>query len=416
MLLIGGCSGKSIQNPLAGLGALKLDRSLPIVKDLKTINSMTEIAIEWKPEIRRGIAGYRIFRSENGSKFRLIKILPDRYSAHFTDTNIRPNSTYVYKVSLFTTDGRVSLTNTTRPVSTKGQVQPPVLVDLISDLPNRIKLLWRIHPNPIVKAYIVERREVGKKSWRKVAILRNRLTVEYIDKDVVPGREYEYRIKAKTYDGIISPPSAPKVGHAKPLPKPIVRISATDNMPKQIQLTWSDPNEGERTIVHYNVYSSAFKDGLYTKLASTKDKSYVDRIDKDGVIRYYQVTAVDSDDLESPKGVVVAKGKTMGNGAGPVITSAVLRHNAIILTWKPPKEPVTSYTIVKKYWDGWRLRKLKIVDFKSSRVPVRFIDKKIKSNTKYTYYVYGVNELGIPTEPSQAISVEVQNLHKQYQP
>jgi len=410
MLLLGGCGSKNITNPLAGLGQLRLDRSLPIVKDLKTVNSMTEIAIEWKPEIRRGVSGYRIFRSENGGKFRLIKILPDRYSAHFTDTNIRPNSTYVYKVSLFTTDGRVSLTNTTKPVSTKGQVRPPVLVDVISNLPNRIKLLWRVHPNPIVKAYIIERREVGKKQWRKVAILRNRLTVEYIDTGVVPGRDYEYRVRAKTYDGIVSPASQPKIGHAKPLPKPIVRINATDNMPKQIQITWIDSNKGERVINHYNIYSSAFKDGLYTKLASTKDTKYIDRINKDGVVRFYQITAVDEDNLESPKGIVVAKGKTMGNGTGPVINSAVIRNNAIVLTWLPPKEPVTSYTIVKKYWDGWRLRKLKIVDFKSDHTPVRFIDRKIKPNTKYTYYVLGVNDLGIPTEPSQAVSVEVKEL------
>ncbi len=414
LLLFSGCGGKNIPNPIAGLGQLRLDRSLPIVKDLKTINSMTEIALEWRPVIQRNIAGYRIFRSENGGEYKLIKIIPDRYSAHYTDTHIRPNSTYVYKVSLFTYDGRVSLTNTTKPVSTKGQVRPPILVEVISDMPNRVKLLWRAHPNPIVKAYIVERREVGKKTWRKIAVLRNRLTVEYIDKDVIPGREYEYRIRAKTYDGIVSPPSIIKTGHAKSLPLPITRINASDNLPKQIQITWIDPNKESRQIVQYNVYSSAFKDGLYTKLASTKDRSYVDKINKDGAVRYYQVTAVDADGLESPRGVIVARGKTMGNGAGPVITSAVVRQNAVILTWLPPKmgpgEHLASYTIVKKYWDGWRLRKLKIVDFKSDSVPVRFIDKKIKPNTKYTYYVYGVNDQGIPTEPSRAVSVEVKEL------
>ena len=412
ILLFGGCSSKNIPNPLAGYNQLRVDRSLPLVKDLKTINSMTEIAIEWRPVIQRYVAGYRLFRSENGKPFKLIKILPDRYAAHYTDTHLKPNATYVYKVSLFTTDGRVSLTNTTQPVSTKGAVQPPVLVEVISDLPNRIKLLWLAHPNPIVKAYIIEKREEGKKSWKKIAILRNRLTVEYIDYDVVPGRNYEYRIRAKTFDGVVSPPSEPLTGHAKTLPEPITHIIATDNMPKQIQLTWNDPNEGKRKIDHYNIYSSAFKDGLYTKLASTKERVYVDKIDKDGAVRYYQVTAVDSDGLESPKGVIVAKGKTMGNGTGPVINSAVIRHNAVILTWTPPKEPVASYTIVKKYWDGWRLKKLKIVDFKSSSNPVRFIDRKIKPNTKYTYYVIGVNELGIPTEPSQAVTVEVHELNR----
>lgn len=410
MLLFSGCGSKNIPNPLSGFGQLRLDRSLPVVKDLKTINGMTEIAIEWRPVIQNYVAGYRIFRSENGKGYKLIKIIPDRYASHYTDSNLKPNATYVYKISLFTKDGRVSLTNTTKPVHTSGSVQPPILVEAISDLPNRIKILWRAHPNPIVKAYIVERREEGKKRWKKVAILRNRLTVEYIDRDVVPGRNYEYRIRAKTFDGVITAPSEVQSAHAKPLPKPITRINATDNMPKEIQITWNDPNEGERTIDHYNIYSSAFKDGLYTKLASTKDKSYVDRIGKDGAVRYYQVTAVDTDGLESPKGVVVAKGKTMGNGSGPVINSAVVRHNAVILTWTPPKEPVASYTIVKKYWDGWRFKKLKIVDFKSDANPVRFIDKKIKPNTKYTYYVIGVNELGIPTEPSQAVTVEVKEL------
>ncbi len=392
---------------MEGFTQLRLDRSLPVVKDLKTINSMTEVALEWRPVIQNYVAGYRIFRSENGKHYKLIKVIPDRYSAHFTDTDLHPGATYVYKVSLFTKDGRVSLTNTTKPVSTKGTIQPPVLVEVISDLPNRIKLLWRAHPNPIVKAYIVEKREVGKKHWKKVAILRNRLTVEYIDSDVVPGREYEYRLRAETFDGVVSPPSEAQSGHAKALPKPIDRINATDNMPKQIQVTWNDPNEGERKIDHYNIYSSSFKDGLYTKLASTKDKVYVDHIDKDGAVRFYQVTAVDTDGLESPKGVIVARGKTMGNGSGPVINSAVVRHGAVILTWMPPKEKVTSYTIVKKYWDGWRFKKLKIVDFKSDAVPVRFIDKHIKPDTKYTYYVYGVNDLGIPTEPSRAITVEV---------
>ena len=396
---------------MEGFTQLRLDRSLPVVKDLKTINSMTEVALEWRPVIQNYVAGYRIFRSENGKPFKLIKVIPDRYSAHYTDTDLRPNTTYVYKVSLFTKDGRVSLTNTTKPISTKGTIQPPVLVEVISDLPNRIKLLWRAHPNPIVTAYIVEKREVGKKHWKKVAILRNRLTVEYIDTDVVPGREYAYRLRAKTFDGVVSAPSEAQNGHAKPLPKPITRINATDNMPKQIQITWNDPNEGERKIDHYNIYSSSFKDGLYTKLASTKENSYVDHINKDGAVRFYQVTAVDSDGLESPKGIIVARGKTMGNGSGPRINSAVVRHGAVILTWMPPeKEQVSSYTIVKKYWDGWRFKKLKIVDFKSSAVPVRFIDKHIKPNTKYTYYVYGVNDLGIPTEPSQAITVEVKEL------
>ncbi len=408
ILLFSGCGQKGAIS-LPNMNELRLDRSLTTVKNLKTINSMTEIAIEWTPVTNKNVAGYRIFRSENNKAYKLIKVIPDRFSAHYTDTHLKPNSIYIYKVSLFTKDGRVSLTNTTKPVSTKGRIEPPVIVEAISNLPNRIKILWRAHPDPTVKAYIIEKREVGKREYKRIAILRNRLSVEYIDKAVIPQKEYEYRIRAKTFEGVVSSPSEVVRAHAKALPATISRINATTNMPKQIQITWIDPNPVDR-IDHYNIYSSAFKDGLYTFLASVKDKKYIDKINKDGVIRYYQVTAVDFDNLESPKGVVVAKGKTMGYGDGPIINSAVIRHNAVILTWTPPKENIKSYTIIKKYWDGWRLKKIKIVDFKSDGNPVRFIDKKIKPNTKYTYYVIGVNSLGIPTEPSSAIAIEVKEL------
>ncbi len=411
ILLFSGCSSKDFQTSIPGLNNLRLDMNLPTVKNLKTVNAMSEIAIEWQPITPSYVAGYRIFRSENGGGYKLIKILPDRYSAHYTDTNLKPNSTYVYKVSIFTKDNRVSPTSTSEISSTKGRINPPVTVEAISGLPNRIKLLWRVHPNPVVKAYIIERSDEAKSNWKRIIILRNRLNVEYIDKGVLPGRTYDYRIRAKTFDGVVSGPSKVMSAHSKALPQTITRINATDNMPKQIQITWADPNP-QGSIDHYNVYSSAFKDTIYTFLASTKETSYVDKINKDGVVRYYQVTAVDPDGLESPKGVVVAKGKTMGYGTGPQIHTAVLRNNAIILTWSPPKEDIASYTIVKKYWDGWRLRKLKIVDFKSDKPVVRFIDRKIKPNTKYTYYVIGVNHVGIPTEPSQAVTVEVHDLNR----
>jgi fibronectin type 3 domain-containing protein len=58
---------------------------------------------------------------------------------------------------------------------------------------------------------------------------------------------------------------------------------------------------------------------------------------------------------------------------------------------------------VKKYWDGWRARKIKITDFQSTQ----FTDRKIKPDVQYTYYVISVDKHGIESMPSREVTLSV---------
>jgi fibronectin type 3 domain-containing protein len=405
-LLVSGCSQRAFTPPsIPSFTDLKLDQSLPTVKEVRTISSMSEIALEWDPIQDKRIAGYRVFRSTGKEGYKLIETLPDRFTSHYTDKNLSPDFTYTYKISSFTADGRVSLTSTSETAATKGRIQPPPFLEALSGLPDRIKLIWRFHPNTLVNGYIVERLEQGQKEWKRIVVLRDRLTVEYIDKSVKPGQSYTYRLRAKTYDGIVSAPGKEVTASAKQLPQAITFVKASTNVPKAIQLTWSDPNPAD-TIDHYNIYSSAFRDAVYTFVKSVKDRKFVDQLDRDGYRRYYKVTAVDVDGLESTKGgISAAEGKTLGLGPGPIMHKAMIRNNAVILTWSNADKRTQKYTIVKKYWDGWRIKKIRIVDFTT------FVDKKIEANTKYTYYVIGVDRHGIESEPSREIVVSINELN-----
>jgi len=406
LLIFSGCSGKDYNIggiTMPSFSQKILDKNLARIKGLKSKVGLSKVALEWDPIISKEIAGYRIFRSDRQSGYKLIATLPDRYRSHFTDKNINPNMHYNYKVSSYTNDGRVSLASSAKNVkATRGRLPAPIIIEASKDFPSRIKLLWKIHPNKEVNSYIIERLAPGERTYKTLIGIDERLSVEYIDKDIVPSQSYKYRIRARTYDNVISSPSKVVEGYSKKLPNAIKWVKATDNRARMIELIWKDSNP-VGSIDRYNVYSSPMKKTLYTLLASTKDTKYIDRLQTDGSIRYYKITAVDHDGLESTQGIVPTTGQTVGASRGPIINSASVKNNAIFLKWSDPDGKARKFTVVKKFWDGWRARKIKITDFKSSQ----FTDRKIKPDVQYTYYVISIDKHGIESMPSREVSLSI---------
>jgi len=406
--LFSGCSGKGYNIggvKLPTFTQKKLDRSLPTVDGLKTFQDISKVGLQWKPVLKSNIAGYRIFRTDKNGQYQLIKTIDDRYKTHFTDKNINPNYNYLYKISTYTTDDRVSLATAFKRVrASNHKLLAPHLSEISKNYPDRIKLIWNVHKNKEVNSYIVERALKGERNFKALIDLDDRLTVEYIDKDVVPAQIYSYRIRARTYDGIISPPSKALFGYSKKLPNAISWIKATDNLARRIDIIWKDTNP-PANISHYNIYSSPMKDTLYTLIAKTRDMKYTDKINSDGARRYYKITAVDTDGLESTQGIIPTLGRTVGASNAPIINSALVQNNAVLLKWSNADGAARSYTVVKKFWDGWRARKIKITDFKATQ----FTDRKIKPNVQYTYYVIAIDKHGIESIPSREVTLSIQS-------
>ena len=406
LLIFSGCSGKDYNIggiAIPSFSQKVLDKNLARIKGLESKVGLSKVALEWDPILDKNIAGYRIFRADRQSDYKLIATLPDRYHSHFTDKNLNPNINYNYKVSSYTNDGRVSLASTAKSVkATRGRLPAPVIIEASKNFPGRIKLLWKVHPNKEVNSYILERLIPGERVYKTLIGLDERLTVEYIDKDIQPAQKYKYRLRARTYDNVISPPSNAVEGHSKKLPNAIKGLQATDNKARMIDLIWKDTNT-VGSVHHYNIYSSPMKNTLYTLLGSTKNTNFVDKFETDGNVRYYKVTAVDHDGLESTQGIIATKGQTVGASRGPVINSAMVQNNSVFLRWSDPDGKARRYTVVKKFWDGWRARKIKITDFKQSQ----FTDRKIKPDVRYTYYVISIDKHGIESMPSREVSLSV---------
>jgi fibronectin type 3 domain-containing protein len=411
-----GCEGKNfglgnISMPKMSVPSLDmsnkvLDRKLPTVQNLKIESSISEVALEWKPVRERYIAGYRIFRNNDEGGYSLIKTIADPYAAHYTDKNTNQHKYNRYMVSTYTEDGRVSLPKKISIKKMAKSIDPVPYITAVSGLPNRIKVLWRIHPDPRVTGYVIQRLDPNSKTWVNLKEVDKRLSVEYIDTTVSPGTTYSYRIIAKTDDGIYSRASSVATGKSKQLPPPVVGLMATTNLPKRVELIWKRSPQAD--IDHYNLYASNFADSMFSLIAKTRATNYIDKFDEDGAIRFYRVTAVDVDGLESSRATKPVKGMTLGHLVPPIITSAKIINNKVELKWENKDNRTVSYTIYKSFWNGWKIKKIKIVGFTGTT----FVDPKIKPDTDYTYYIKAVDKNGIVSEKSRSINVQIEGKTK----
>lgn len=414
--LFSGCESKNfnlptlempdLSIPAFDLSQKKLDRSLPRVENVKVKSSLSQVALEWKPLRNRQIVGYRILRNDNKGGFKLIKVINDPYVAHYTDENLNQAIYNRYLVSAYTNDGRVSLPSSIKVPQTNKKIEAVPFVTAVSGLPNRVKILWRIHEDLRVNSYIIQKSDASSKSWQTLATVDKRLSVEYIDKDVKPGIAYNYRVSAQTADGIFSAPSKVVTGTSKLLPAPITGIMATTNLAKKIDIIWKESEAVDKA--QYRVYASDFADGLYSLIAKTKATHFTDRFDQDGATRFYRITVVDADGLESTKQIKATRGRTLGYLKAPNITAAKIVNNTVELKWSQTDARTVSYTIYKKYWDGWKAKKIKIVGFNGTT----FVDNKIQPDITYTYYVIGVDKNGIVSEQSRSVNLSVEGKAK----
>ncbi|MPB72517.1 fibronectin [Campylobacter fetus subsp. testudinum] len=389
MALMSGCSYKVSQvNP-----------NLPTINSLKTISDMTQIAFEWNPVNDESIAGYYLYRSNpnDDGKMSVVANIKDRFATHYVDTNLAPSTEYRYELRSYDNNGDISNNGEVITASTSKLIESVSFAQAIYGLPNRIKILWRPHPDPRVASYIIERNNISSDKWYRIAEVKGRLNVEYIDDGLDPNHHYRYRILVKTVDGITSGPSAIISAQTKALPNLVLNLQATTNLPKKITLTW-EPNTNE-DFSHYNIYRSSNEIFPLLKLAQTTAVQYDDLINENGAQMYYKVTAVDKDGLESPKQNNSVVGNTLTSPKSPIITGASFNGISIELSWNPGSDNRSvKYKILKSSAAGEEA----IDDVAGNS----YNDDQIQLGLEYTYKIVGIDEYGINSnESKQAIVV-----------
>ncbi|MRJ03000.1 MAG: fibronectin type III domain-containing protein [Epsilonproteobacteria bacterium] len=391
--LLSGCGGISPKPAKP-----KVDRSLPTVTKIRTLSDVTAIALEWTPIYDEKIEGYYLYRGERNGPLKRIAKIGDRYSSHYLDRGLQPGHLYRYRITSFKGG---SESPPSQPVEVKTLPIPDSVpfISAIDHLPREVKLIWRPHPYLKIDRYILERREPKDREWQKIAEIKGRLNVEYIDRGLKDNRVYYYRLFAKSCDGLLSRPSKVIEASTKPRPSTVRGLTASRNLPRKIVVQWK--RNPEEDIAYYKVYKSLFEIGPYVVEAKVQGTSYTDKIKEDGVRRYYKVTAVDRDGLESFKQYVPVVGETLPKPLHPLIIRHDFDGKRVELVWEPQDNRAVSYIVKKREIVG--LFKYNDYIFKNIH-STRFVDTKLRPDAKYIYRVYAVDRYGLQSDPSNEIT------------
>ncbi len=402
LLLFSGCNG-GIATPAAS--GLKVDEKLPKIELTKNgvIAEMNEIAFEWKPINDPNVDGIEIYRGEGDSKdISLIAKIKNRYSTHYLDLDVKPNTKYRYFFRTYRGDV-VSQKSKAIVVYSKPPLPSVSWIYVRNTMPKMTKLLWRPHPNRAVEYYIVERKSVEDTKWKRIAKLRGRLRAEYIDTNLKDRYIYRYRVRVQTFDGIVSTPSEIVRAITKPLPPVVTGLKASTNLPKKIELTWDKSNY--KDFERYYLYRSKRKNGRYELIAKLYNNHFTDKVDEDGVSYFYKISQKDLDGLESPKNEIVM-GSTLPKLMAPIPHDAYFDGRAIHLYWFKVDPRSIVYVIERHAKTG--LFDDRVTTYKTNQN--KFVDRNLIPGTTYVYRIYAIDKYGILSKPSDEVKIEVKEL------
>lgn len=395
ILVFSGC-----QNTPTPQSKPTVDPSLPTVVGLKVLSDITEVGFEWSPKYDERVMGYYVYRSnpkEQTGKLHRVATIKDRYSSHYVDTNLLPQTRYYYRFSTFSSDGRESVPSEMITVSTKKMIPSVAYLKAIVGLPNRVKIIWRPLEYPRVSSYIIERNDLSSTEWKKIATVKGRLSAEYIDAGLKNNYLYKYRIRVETFDGLISKPSQIVEASTKPLPAMVENVRATNDLPKKIVLSWSPSLN--KDISYYKVYRAINSLLFYSYYAKTKDTKFVDLINQNGKSYYYKVTAVDKDGLESLKQPSPIVGSTLSIPNTVSITSIKQNSNSVMLTWMGNDDRAVSYNIKKEF----RGKTQNLTGIRS----FSYQDRDVVPGVEYKYSVIAIDKYGLASKPSEPILITI---------
>lgn len=392
--LFSGCNDKN-----ALLDRPKIDSNLPKPANIRTLSDRNSVAFEWDYVNNPVVEGYKVYRGTQDGGSEVVATLRDRFSSHYADGGLKPDTSYVYRFSSYTKDGVESDAGAVVSVKTKPILEPVSFIAAIDNLPMRAKIVWRPHISPDVVEYVVQKSSASDKNWEDIAKVSPRLMAEYIDTKVESGKTYYYRVIAKTFDGAYSMPSEMVMVKTKNLPLPITEIYATKNLPKQIAVNWEAPEQKE--FDKYNLYRAEQPQSKFTLVYSGTEKKFLDKIDEDGAVRYYKVAVVDKDALESPTDLS-ATGVTKPTPITPTFTLATIKENRVHLAWTSTEKDVT-FKITKKWGSFLNKQVITLTDIKG----FTFEDKDVDLGQKYEYFIEAVDKDGLVSKPSDSVELFV---------
>lgn len=401
LLLYSGCT-----NVFNSATAPQVNQSVQTIdyNSIKSISDITSIGFEWQKVDDPRVIGYNFYRTEiaKGEKtLKLMGTIDSKFATHYVDKQLEPKTKYAYQISARLNDGTESITTDAYIAETLPRIVPVGFAQAISNLPNKVKLLWEPHPDSRVQYYRVEKYNTLINEWIYLANVKQRLSAEYMDTGLKNNTSHKYRVKAFSFEDVESAPTKVLEAKTKPAPKPTTEVKASTNIPKKIFITWSA--SGSTDVVKYDIHRSVYESFGFKKVGSVDNPTleYTDSLDADGRTYYYKIIPVDKDGLEGDFDYTATKGVSLDKPAKPVFSKAKMEGGEAVLNWSSSPRAV-SYIVNKKIKQNF----FQYTSVKFDNISgTSFQDSDIVSGVDYKYSVQAVDEFGLISDESSEVSL-----------
>ncbi|PAF42066.1 hypothetical protein BKH45_05140 [Helicobacter sp. 11S03491-1] len=380
----------------------KIDTHLPIIKNIRTINDVKSVGFEWESLGDDDISlinGFVLYRVQKGGGIKKIAVIKNPLATHYYDNALAPQTNYTYQISTLGKNGHVSPRSPLIQVKTSF-IDPVESVFATQKYPKEIKIIWSPHPNPSISRYIIQRQN-QKGEFLNIGVVKNRLYVEYFDKDLEDGKEYKYRVIAESFEGAKSLPSVVGIGKTKSRPLPLLGLKVSTNLAREIQIYWD--KSPQKDVIKYKIYAGASPKDHFKLIGETTQTTYTDKINTDGIQKFYKVVPVDKTGIQGELPLVALEGSTLGKPPTPVILKGVVVKGEGIIQWQKISNPAIKSYAIYRYEDGFSSKPLRFRDI----VKNEFIDKEMKKGKVYHYQVVSVDKNGLESLPSKEVKLLV---------
>ena len=346
----------------SALSEVKAVTFLSKIATVKLSNTVDGVKVSWSKVT--GAENYIIYRRlETGTWVTVAKVSKDKTS--YTDKKAESGKTYLYTVRALKNNWRSAYQNYKIYF-----IAAPKITKFDSQIGKGITIKWAdVHGAEQYYVY----RKTGSSGWKKIGTTTNLL---FLDKNVKLGTSYIYTLRAVSENGVTS--TYYSSGWTRQFTPGTPTGGSVLNSSKALKVSWSKVSGA----TGYIVYRKANNSKSWTRLATVKTTSYMDKNVKANVKYTYTVKAY--------KGKVTSLHNTTGWSGAILSTPAVKIANAstgVKVSWGK-NSAASGYTIyrstydaVNKKWSSWKTMGTVKADKTS------WVDKSVQSGTTYRYTV-----------------------------
>lgn len=395
IVFLNACSSSQIFNAIGVQD--EIDEKLPVIQTFRALPDVTSVGFEWKtPDDITNVEGYAIYRKNKDGKFVQIAFIKNALSTHYYDNNLKPQTSYEYVIVSVGKDSKISHKSDILHVRTSF-IDPVEFIYASKNYAKQIKIFWSPSANPVVKRYIIEKKDEKSQKFIAIGSTQNRMSVEFFDNNLENGTDYSYRVIAESYNGTKSTPSKVVIGTTRQIPEIVQQVKASQDSPKSITIQWAKSSNPD--IVGYNVWIAESQNTRYTKRIFINATSFNDKIDGDGITRYYKVTAVDKYNLESKMQENIISGQTLAPPLAPRITKGEISSQGVNLVWESNDKRAVEYIVYRQDLNTKQIKQVGNIK------QTHFTDSTIQEGNTYTYYVVSLDKFGIRSNQSRNVTL-----------